>query len=181
MARSPCPSAPQPLSSVTVLGACVAGAFTEPVRSSSDGLALRALPCAGRANTAVALAWLGIRTRPLPRAPLQGFFGILFRACPTASGVDPTRPHTFYAGSAANWQWTEEELAATGRESAACTPAPRHSIRQPGGTRIEDHLAKAREQVTVFVDPEHPPLLAPAATPCDLPQSGAGRTAPGTP
>jgi fructokinase len=49
--------------SVTVLGECVADAFTDPVRSSSDEVALRALPGGGPANTAVALARLGTPTR----------------------------------------------------------------------------------------------------------------------
>lgn len=46
---------PQAPVSVTVLGECVADAFADPARSSSDELALRALPGGGPANTAVAL------------------------------------------------------------------------------------------------------------------------------
>ncbi|GAQ67087.1 hypothetical protein SsS58_07532 [Streptomyces scabiei] len=53
---------PQAPVSVTVLGECVAHAFTDPARSSSDGLVLRALPDGGSANTAVALARLGTPT-----------------------------------------------------------------------------------------------------------------------
>ena len=72
--------------------------------------------------------------------------------------------YTFYADGAADWQWTDEELAATGPESAACLHTDYLSlIRQPGGTRIEDHLAKAPEHVTVSIDPNVRPLLVPPA------------------
>ncbi|GAB2767187.1 hypothetical protein GCM10027072_77840 [Streptomyces bullii] len=75
---SPCP--------ITVLGECVADAFTEPA-SASNELALRVLPGGGPANTAVALARLGTPARFLAR--LSGdVFGRLFRAHLEASGVD---------------------------------------------------------------------------------------------
>ena len=71
---------------ITVLGECVADAFTEPA-SASNELALRVLPGGGPANTAVALARLGTRARFLAR--LSGdVFGRLFRAHLQASGVD---------------------------------------------------------------------------------------------
>lgn len=173
---------PQAPVSVTVLGECVADAFTDPTRSSSDELALRALPGGGPANTAVALARLGTPTRFLGRFSTD-VFGTLFRARLSASGVDLTgsltapepstlavadldetgqATYTFYADSAADWQWTDEELAATGWESAACLHTGSLAlIRQPGGTRIEDHLAKAREHLTVSIDPNVRPLLVP--------------------
>ncbi|MHA5049029.1 carbohydrate kinase family protein [Streptomyces sp. SD15] len=175
---------PQAPSSVTVLGECVADAFTDPARSSSDELALRALPGGGPANTAVALARLGTPTRFLGRFSTD-VFGTLFRARLSASGVDLTgsvtapepstlavadldetgqATYTFYADSAADWQWTDEELATTGWESTACLHTGSLAlIRQPGGTRIEDHLAKAREHVTVSIDPNVRPLLVPPA------------------
>ena len=133
---------PQAPSSVTVLGECVADAFTDPARSSSDELALRALPGGGPANTAVALARLGTPTRFLGRFSTD-VFGTLFRARLTASGVDLTgsvtapepstlavadlddsgqATYTFYADSAADWQWTEGELADARLESATCLP-----------------------------------------------------------
>jgi len=175
---------PQAPVSVTVLGECVADAFTDPVRSSSDELVLRALPGGGPANTAVALARLCTPTRFLGRFSTD-VFGTLFRARLSASGVDLTgsvtapesstlavadldetgqATYTFYADSAADWQWTDEELAATGSDSAACLHTGSLAlIRQPGGTRIEDHLAKAREHVTVSIDPNVRPLLVPPA------------------
>jgi hypothetical protein len=75
--------------SVTVLGECVADAFTDPDRPSADELALRALPCGGPANTAVALARLGTPTRFLGRFSTD-VFGALFHARVSASGVDLT-------------------------------------------------------------------------------------------
>ncbi|WP_405953596.1 PfkB family carbohydrate kinase [Streptomyces phaeochromogenes] len=171
---------PQAPVSVTVLGECVADAFTDPARSSSDELALRALPGGGPANTAVALARLGTPTRFLGRFSTD-VFGTLFGACLSDAGVDLTAPepstlavadldetgqatYTFYADSGADWQWTGEELATTGWESAACLHTGSLAlIHQPGGTRIEDHLAKAREHVTVSIDPNVRPLLVPPA------------------
>ncbi|MEU3792580.1 carbohydrate kinase [Streptomyces fructofermentans] len=173
---------PQAPVSVTVLGECVADAFTDPTRSGPGELALRALPGGGPANTAVALARLGTPTRFIGRFSTDAF-GTLFRARLSASSVDLTgsvaapepstlavadldetgqATYTFYADSAADWQWTDEELAATGWESAACLHTGSLAlIRQPGGTRIEDHLAKAREHITVSIDPNVRPLLVP--------------------
>nr|WSZ20406.1 carbohydrate kinase [Streptomyces canus] len=171
--------------SVTVLGECVADAFADPARSDSDVLALRALPGGGPANTAVALARLGTRTRFLGRFS-HDVFGALFHARLTASGVDLTgsvtaspepstlavadldesgqATYTFYADRSADWQWTADELAATQQDEAACLHTGSLAlIQQPGGSRIEDHLATAREHVTVSVDPNVRPLLVPPA------------------
>jgi fructokinase len=118
---------PQAPVSVTVLGECVADAFTDPARSRSDELALRALPGGGPANTAVALARLGTPTRFLGRFSTD-VFGTLFRARLSASGVDLTgsvtapepstlavadldetgqATYTFYADSAADTAYRE--------------------------------------------------------------------------
>ncbi|WP_405670885.1 carbohydrate kinase [Streptomyces canus] len=171
--------------SVTVLGECVADAFADPARSDADVLALRALPGGGPANTAVALARLGTRTRFLGRFS-HDVFGALFHARLTASGVDLTgsvtaapepstlavadldesgqATYTFYADRSADWQWTADELAATQQDAAACLHTGSLAlIQQPGGSRIEDHLAKAREHVTVSIDPNVRPLLVPPA------------------
>lgn len=81
---------PQAPSSVTVLGECVADAFTDPARSSSDELALHALPGGGPANTAVALARLGTPTRFVGRFSTD-VFGTLFRSSWTRpSSTAPT-------------------------------------------------------------------------------------------
>ncbi|UUU26542.1 carbohydrate kinase family protein [Streptomyces sp. DSM 40750] len=178
------PQAPRSVA-VTVLGECVADAFTDPARSSSDELALRALPGGGPANTAVALARLGTPTRFLGRFSTD-VFGTLFRARLSDAGVDLTgsvtapepstlavadldesgqATYTFYADSAADWQWTDEELATTRSDGAACLHTGSLAlIRQPGGSRIEAYLAQAREDVTVSIDPNVRPLLVPPAT-----------------
>ncbi|MGW1801640.1 carbohydrate kinase family protein [Streptomyces sp. NPDC001984] len=170
---------------VTVLGECVADVFTDPARSGPGELTLRALPGGGPANTAVALARLGTPTRFLGRFS-NDVFGTLFRARLSDSGVDLTgsvtaapepstlavadldesgqATYTFYADSAADWQWTDEELATTGSDNAACLHTGSLAlIRQPGGSRIEGHLAKAREHVTVSIDPNVRPRLVPPA------------------
>ena len=173
---------PQPAGSVTVLGECVADAFIDPVRSGPDALALRVLPGGGPANTAVALARLGTPTRFLGRFSHDAF-GSLFRAHLSGSGVDLTgcvtvtdpsslavadldetgqATYTFYADGAADWHWTAAELAGTRPEDTACLHTGSLAlIRRPGGGRIEDHLATAREHVTVSIDPNVRPRLVP--------------------
>ncbi|MET8412907.1 carbohydrate kinase [Streptomyces sp. NPDC005195] len=169
-------------SGVTVLGECVADAFTAPALSGPGELALRVLPGGGPANTAVALARLGTPTRFLARLS-HDVFGTLFRNRLSDSGVDlsgsVTAPepstlavatldetgqatYTFHADSAADWQWTADELSATQHDGTVCLHTGSLAlIRQPGGSRIEDHLAKAREHVTVSIDPNVRPLLVP--------------------
>ncbi|TJZ99055.1 carbohydrate kinase family protein [Actinacidiphila oryziradicis] len=173
---------PQFPGSVTVLGECVADAFTDPARSGPGEIALRALPGGGPANTAVALARLGTPTRFLGRFS-NDVFGTLFRTRLSDSGVDLTgsvaapepstlavadldetgqATYTFYADSSADWQWTDEELAATQQDDSACLHTGSLAlIRQPGGSRIEDHLATAREHATISIDPNVRPLLVP--------------------
>ncbi|BBJ39456.1 hypothetical protein SSPO_021740 [Streptomyces antimycoticus] len=74
-------------SGVTVLGECVADAFTDLALSGPSELALRALPGGGPANTAVALARLGTPTRFLGRLS-HDVFGTLFRSRLSDSGAD---------------------------------------------------------------------------------------------
>ncbi|MFH9201810.1 carbohydrate kinase [Streptomyces anulatus] len=168
--------------SITVLGECVADIFEDPAQSGPDGLSLRAMPGGGPANTAVALARLGTPTRFLGRLSTD-IFGTLFRARLNASGVDLTASvntsepstlavadldatgqaaYTFYADGAADWQWTDQELAEATKDDAVCLHTGSLAlVRQPGGRRIEDHLAQAREQTTVSIDPNVRPLLVP--------------------
>ncbi|MFE9953455.1 carbohydrate kinase family protein [Streptomyces sp. NPDC005133] len=168
--------------SITVLGECVADIFKDPAQSGPDGLSLRAMPGGGPANTAVALARLGTPTRFLGRFSNDAF-GYLFRARLNASGVDLTASvnasepstlavadldatgqatYTFYANGAADWQWTEHELAEARVDDAVCLHTGSLAlVRQPGGSRIEDHLAQAREHATVSIDPNVRPLLVP--------------------
>ncbi|MFH9735827.1 carbohydrate kinase [Streptomyces sp. NPDC017260] len=168
--------------SVDVLGECVADIFEDRDRSDSGGLALRALAGGGPANTAVALARLGTPTRFLGRFSNDAF-GTLFRARLNASGVNltssvtTTEPSTlavadldatgqatygFYADGAADWQWTDSELAATRNDDAVCLHTGSLAlIRRPGGSRIEEHLDQVRELTTVSIDPNVRPLLVP--------------------
>lgn len=171
-------------SSITVLGECVADAFTDSARSGPGDLTLKVLPGGGPANTAVALARLGTPTRFLGRFS-DDVFGTLFRARLDASGVDLTgsvtasepstlaiasldetgqAAYSFFADGAADWQWTDDELTAAPRHGATCVHTGSLAlIRRPGGSRIEDHLARARESSTVSIDPNVRPLLVPPA------------------
>ncbi|MET8228208.1 carbohydrate kinase [Streptomyces sp. NPDC005301] len=164
---------------ITVLGECVADAFTTPA-SSPDELGLRVLPGGGPANTAVALAHLGTPARLLAR--LSGdVFGRLFRARLEASGVDlsnavaAAEPSTlavaeldargqatfsFHAQNTADWQWTAEELAGVDLSDTACVHTGSLAlVRQPGAAAVEDFLAAAVPQATISIDPNVRPLL----------------------
>ncbi|MGW0842844.1 carbohydrate kinase family protein [Streptomyces sp. NPDC002787] len=164
---------------ITVLGECVADAFTEPA-STSNELALRVLPGGGPANTAVALARLGTPARFLAR--LSGdVFGRLFRAHLEASGVDlssavaAAEPSTlavaeldpqgqaafsFHAQNTADWQWTAEELARVDLSEAACVHTGSLAlVREPGAAVVEDFLATAAPRATISIDPNVRPLL----------------------
>ncbi|WP_149184600.1 carbohydrate kinase [Streptomyces sp. TRM49041] len=171
---------------ITVLGECVADAFTEPPRPTAEpeGLTLRVMPGGGPANTAVALARLGTPTRFLGRLS-SDVFGDLFRDRLTRSGVDVsssvTAPepstlavadldahgqatYSFHAEGTADWQWTTAELAAAPLDNTACLHTGSLTlIREPGGRHVEDYLATAREQATISIDPNVRPLLVPPA------------------
>ncbi|MCQ0025192.1 carbohydrate kinase [Streptomyces somaliensis DSM 40738] len=170
---------------ITVLGECVADAFTDRARTAGSGtaaLSLRVLPGGGPANTAVALARLGTPSRFLGR--LSGdVFGRLFRDRLLDSGVDLSgcvaapEPSTlavadvdpdgrasyaFFAEGAADWQWTAGELAAAPLDGTVCLHTGSLAlVREPGGRRVEEFLAPVRERATVCVDPNVRPLLVP--------------------
>lgn len=175
---------PTATGSVTVIGECVADAFTDPTSSTPARLAMSVLPGGGPANTAVALARLGTPTRFLGRLSTD-VFGTLFRNQLSASGVDLTSAvtapepstlaiadldnkgqatYSFFADGAADWQWTADELSTTApADTVAVHTGSLALIRRPGGSHIEDHLAKAREHATVSIDPNVRPLLVPPA------------------
>jgi fructokinase len=164
---------------ITVLGECVADAFTEPA-SASNELALRVLPGGGPANTAVALARLGTPARFLAR--LSGdVFGRLFRAHLEVSGVDlsdavtAAEPSTlavaeldaqgqaafsFHAQNTADWQWTSEELAGVDLSDTACVHTGSLAlVKEPGAVVVEEFLAAAAPRATISIDPNVRPLL----------------------
>ncbi|GAA2321184.1 carbohydrate kinase [Streptomyces hawaiiensis] len=166
-------------SQITVLGECVADAFTEPAPARNE-LALRVLPGGGPANTAVALARLGTPSRFLAR--LSGdVFGRLFRAHLEASGVDlshaveAAEPSTlavaeldargqaafsFHAQATADWQWTTAELARVDLTGTACVHTGSLAlVREPGAAVVEDFLAAAAPRATISIDPNVRPLL----------------------
>jgi fructokinase len=164
---------------ITVLGECIADAFTEPA-SASNELALRVLPGGGPANTAVALARLGTTARLLARLS-DDVFGRLFRTRLQESGVDlsyavtATEPSTlavaeldphgqaaysFHAQNTADWQWTPAELAGADLSGTSCLHTGSLAlVRQPGAAAVEDLLARASARVTVSIDPNVRPLL----------------------
>ncbi|GGR76115.1 fructokinase [Streptomyces humidus] len=164
---------------ITVVGECVADAFTEAAPAANE-LALRVLPGGGPANTAVALARLGTQARFLAR--LSGdVFGRLFRVHLEASGVDlsyavdAAEPSTlavaeldpagqaafsFHAQNTADWQWTPAELARTDLSGTACVHTGSLAlIREPGGAVVEEFLAAAAPRATISIDPNVRPLL----------------------
>ncbi|MEU1185848.1 carbohydrate kinase [Streptomyces sp. NPDC005820] len=164
---------------ITVLGECVADAFTESA-SAPNELALRVLPGGGPANTAVSLARLGTPARFLAR--LSGdVFGRLFRAHLEASGVDlsyavrAAEPSTlavaelddtgqaafsFHAQNTADWQWTADELDRVDLSGTACVHTGSLAlVRAPGAAVVEDFLATAASRATVSIDPNVRPLL----------------------
>ncbi|MFF1546327.1 carbohydrate kinase [Streptomyces sp. NPDC058291] len=164
---------------ITVVGECVADAFTEAAPAANE-LALRVLPGGGPANTAVALARLGTPARFLAR--LSGdVFGRLFRAHLEASGVDlsyavaAAEPSTlavaeldpagqatfsFHAQNTADWQWTPAELAGVDLSGTACVHTGSLAlVREPGGAVVEEFLTAAAPRATVSIDPNVRPLL----------------------
>ncbi|WP_406730047.1 carbohydrate kinase family protein [Streptomyces sp. NBC_01794] len=170
-------------SSITVVGECVADAFTDPARSAAGQLALSVLPGGSPANTAVALARLSTPTRFLARFS-NDVFGTLFRDHLSASGVDVTgsvtapepstlaiadldetgqATYSFFADGAADWQWTTDELSTAPDDTVAVHTGSLALVRRPGCSRIEDYLAKASEHATVSIDPNVRPLLVPPA------------------
>ncbi|MEV4615852.1 carbohydrate kinase [Kitasatospora sp. NPDC049258] len=169
---------------ITVLGECVADAFTDSRRGTHGELALRVHPGGGPANTAVALARLGTPTRFLGR--LSGdVFGRLFRAHLAESGVgldgcvaaaEPSTlavadldeqgraGYSFHAEGAADWQWTAAELEAEPAGGPACVHSGSLAlVRAPGGSAVEEFLARSAERATVSIDPNVRPLLVPPA------------------
>ncbi|MGW0551756.1 carbohydrate kinase family protein [Streptomyces altiplanensis] len=167
------------LSEVTVLGECVADAFTVQ-QPAPDELALRVLPGGGPANTAVALARLGTPARFLARLS-DDVFGRLFRARLESSGVDLSgavsarEPSTlavaeldeqgqavysFHAQDTADWQWTAGELAAADLTSTACLHSGSLAlVREPGDRIVEEFLRHAGAGTTISIDPNVRPLL----------------------
>ncbi|MEV0596096.1 carbohydrate kinase family protein [Nonomuraea cavernae] len=168
------------------LGAEPSGVGAEAPRPGGDaarsaGLGLRVFPGGGPANTAVALARLGGRTRFFGR--ISGdVFGGLFREHLAASGVDlsgcvdAAEPSTlavasldehgqagyrFYAEGAADWRWSPAELGSRDLSGVSCLHTGSLAlVREPGRQAVEAFAAAAAERVTVSIDPNVRPSLA---------------------
>jgi fructokinase len=177
---------------VSVLGECVADAFTIHDRDAPGELALRVLPGGGPANTAAAIGRLGTPVAFLGRLS-DDAFGRLFRRHLEASGVDLTgsaraaEPSTlavadidgqgqatwsFHAEGTADWQWTAAELDAAPPADTACLHTGSLAlVRDPGGPLVEDWLARVRRRATVSLDPNvRPGLVAPDVYRARLPR-----------
>jgi fructokinase len=174
-----------PTAAVTVIGECVADAFTDRTGPPNGGLTLHVRPGGGPANTAATLARLGTPTRFLGRLS-RDVFGSVLRSRLDIAGVDLSGSvdapehstlavadvdgagnagYTFLSDGAADWQWSDEELAAALRPQTACVHTGSLAlVLPPGGTRIEDALAAVRGRATVSLDPNVRPRLVAQAT-----------------
>jgi fructokinase len=167
---------------VTVIGECVADAFTDRTGSPAGGLMLQVRPGGGPANTAATLSRLGTPTRFLGRLS-RDVFGVMLRDRLDAAGVDLSGSvvasehsvlavadvdeagdagYTFLSDGAADWQWSREELAAALLPPTACVHTGSLALAlSPGGARIEDAVAEVRERATVSLDPNVRTRLVP--------------------
>jgi fructokinase len=168
---------------VAVVGEAIADAFPSAV--TADGLNLRVCPGGSPANTAVALARLGVPTRFLGRLS-NGLLGTLLREHVAASGVDLSatvaadgpaslaiaavdaegrNTYDFYLNGTTDWAWTADELTGARVAGAACIHAGSMAlVLEPGGPLIEDLLARSRESATICIDPNVRPGIVPAST-----------------
>ncbi len=174
---------------IAIVGEVVADAVL-PVDGIADGAAhLTVHPGGGPANTALALARLGDTARFAGRLS-TGSLGRLCRTRLEESGVDLTasedapEPATlaiakldafgaasyeFYTAGTADWAWTDETLAPLidgPFATADAAPVAVHTgtlalALQPSGQVIENLLARARERMTVSIDPNLRTLLVP--------------------
>lgn len=174
---------------IAVIGEIVADAVLPPDGVVNGVAHLAVHPGGGPANTAVALARLGTTARFAARLS-GGALGALCRAKLEASGVDLTtsivvdQPATlaiarldakgaasyeFYTEGTADWGWTDDTLAPVieGPFPPSGPPVAVHTgtlalALQPSGAVIENLLGKARDRMTVSVDPNLRTQLIPA-------------------
>lgn len=166
---------------IVVLGECVADAFASAAPGSGGEMSLRVLAGGGPANTAVALARLGTRTRFLGRLS-SDVFGAMFRERLTSSGVDLSASveaaepstlavaaldeqgraaYTFYATGTADWQWSPDELDPGRVGPVSCLHTGSLAlVRAPGRDAVEEFARQAAGHATVSVDPNVRPSLA---------------------
>ena len=177
------------MASIAVVGEIVADAVLPPDGIVNGVAHLSVHPGGGPANTAVALARLGTQARFAGRLS-GGALGALCRAKLEASGVDLSTSmavdlpatlaiarldadgaatYEFYTEGTADWGWTDESLrpVVEGPFPPASAPVAVHTgtlalALQPSGTAIEKLLGRARNQMTISVDPNLRTQLIPA-------------------
>ena len=174
---------------IAVIGEIVADAVLPPDGVVNGVAHLTVHPGGGPANTAVALARLGTTARFAARLS-GGALGALCRAKLEASGVDLTTSvvvdnratlaiarldangaasYEFYTEGTADWGWTDDTLAPVieGPFPPSGPPVAVHTgtlalALQPSGAVIENLLGRARDRMTVSVDPNLRTQLIPA-------------------
>lgn len=144
-----------------------------------DATTYTALPGGSPANTAVALARLGVPVVFLARLSRDSS-GALLRAHLEGSDVDLSHAvdalepssvalvelspegaatYRFLLEGTADWQWRDEELEVVPPEVHAVHAGSLALARQPGGRVLERFLARARSRATVSIDPNLRPAL----------------------
>src|SRR6476661_2769458 len=174
---------------IAVVGEVVADAVLPPDGIVDGAAHLTVHPGGGPANTAVALSRLGTTARFAGRLS-GGALGALCRAKLEESLVDlsasenAAEPATlaiarldtsgaasyeFYTEGTADWGWTDDSLAPVidGPFPPSGPPVAVHTgtlalALQPSGAVIENLLGRARDRMTVSVDPNLRTLLIPA-------------------
>lgn len=154
--------------------------LTDLVPDGPDGR-YRAVPGGSPGNVAVGLARLGVPTRMLARLS-DDVLGRRLRAhladngvdlgCAVAAeessslavvslGADGAAAYDFRIDGAADWAWTDAELADSLDGVAALHLGSLAVVRPPGDAALRRLAARARNTATVSVDPNvRPPLLA---------------------
>lgn len=149
------------------------------------GTTFEALPGGSPANTAVALARLGVPVTLLARLSGDGF-GRQLRTHLASNGVDLSRAveatersslaivtraadgsasYRFDLDGTADWQWTSAELPALPADVVAVHAGSLALALPPGSEALEGFLARCRQGTTVSLDPNlRPALLSPTAS-----------------
>lgn len=163
---------------------CVCGEALIDLAPAGDDL-WRAQPGGGPANTAVALARLGVPTTMLARLS-DDVFGRRLRTHLTDSGVDlssavtASEPstlaivdvdpagsagYTFHRVGTADWQWRDDELPdELGDEVTAMHAGSMALLLPPGGEALERLLRREQGRRVISIDPNVRPALWPDRT-----------------
>jgi len=156
----------------TVIAVC-GEALVDLVPADPASRRFDALPGGSPANTAVALARLGVPAMLLARLSEDGF-GRLLREHFASSGVDLSRAvvaaepsslavvavgadgdasYRFDIAGTADWQWADAELGPLPEHVRAVHAGSLALSLPPGGAVLERFLSRARGRCTVSVDP----------------------------